>query len=268
MQNFKPGTDVPLTFSLVDESGVVLTPVSLRWRVLNEADVELQAWTVVSTMPSTSQFTVTIPSALTALIAPQLRGVRTVELEVTTTAVVVTLSDAIMIQGATVLAFGINTFQTYGQAILLAEDFTPDQIADWSGSDRDTREKAMIQAYQRILQLPIHTGGTEGWNQSMLTSDTVISNIGSQLRYMTPAQMLNLYPALLTALRSAQFVEAASILKSDPTRAARAEGLLSLTVGESSQFFQAGKALEHPVCKEALAYLQRWIRTTARIGRR
>lgn len=268
MQNFKPGTDVPLTFNLVDESGAVLTPVSLRWRVLDEADVELQAWAVISTMPITPQLTVTVASGFTTLTAPQLRGVRTVELEVTTATGVVVLSDAIMIQGATVLAFGINTFQTYGQAILLAEDFTPDQIADWTASDRDTREKAMIQAYQRILQLPIHTGGTEGWSQSMLTTDTVISNVGSQLRHMTPAQMLNLYPALLSALRSAQFVEAVSILSTDPTRAARSEGLISLTVGESSQVFQAGSALEYPACKGAMAYLQRWIRTTARIGRR
>lgn len=267
MLNFKPGTDVPLTFSLVDESGATLTPTALRWRVLDEAEVVLQDWTVISAMPVVSTQAVVVLAVNTALVSPALRGIRTVEMEVTSAAGVLTLTESIMLQGSTALAFGINTFQTFGQAMLLAENFTPDQTSAWVAADRETKEKALIQAYERILQLPIRTGGTEGWNQSMLTQDTVISNIGARLPYMTPAQMANLYPPLMVALRSAQIAEANSVLNFDPIAAARDDGMISMTVGESSQFFRAAKPLDLPVCKAAMAYLQRWVRITGKIGR-
>lgn len=268
MQNFKPGTDVPMTFSLVDESGVVLTPTALRWRVLNEAEEELLTWQTIATMPSTSEVPILIPLAHTGLVSPALRGIRTVELEVTTAKSVVLLSDSIMLQGATALAFGVNSFQTYAQAILASEDLAVTQTSGWTASDRETREKAMIEAYNRIMLLPIGMHYDDA--QSMLTVDTsFIGNFGPQmLRNMTPAQMLTLYPPLLVALRRAQVIETVEILNGDPVTAARNSGITGITVGESSQFFRATKPLDFPVCPRAMAVLQRWVRYGARIGRK
>jgi hypothetical protein len=262
VQNYKPGTEVPLTFILADDVGNILAPTSLSWRILDEAETVLQDWAVVA-LPYGETLDLVIPSGLTTVVLPALRGVRTVELEVTTSTGTIELSQSVMLQGATALAFGINTFQTYAQALLLSGDFPDLQTPGWSGAGRESREKAMIEAYRRILLLPIALRVDD--SQSLL-------NAGAQfgptpLRYMTPPQMMSLYPPMLEDLRLAQVIEAEFILNMDPITQARTDGLSSMTTGESSQTFRAGNPLNFPVCPKALAQLQRWVRFGARIGR-
>jgi hypothetical protein len=263
VQNYKPGTDVPLTFSLTDESGSFITPISITWRVLDEAEVVLQDWAAAA-VPGTSDLKLTIPLALTSLTPPALRAIRTVEVEVITATGTVYLSDAIMLQGATALAFGVNSFQTYAQALLVSEDFTTDSMAGWSASDRETREKAMIQSYGRILLLPISRMAVLD-EQSVLASPQVFGP--ALLRDMTAAQMLQLEARFLSALRSAQLVEADEILAADPVIAARQNGVTGMTVGQSTMFFRQRKTLDLPIGTRALKYLERYVRFGARIGR-
>lgn len=264
MQNFKPGTEVKQTFSLVNEAGEVLTPTALNWRVLDEAEVVLVGWTAITPMPLTSDVVVTVTAGFTTLATGVLRGIRTVELEIVTTEGTVLLSEAFMLQAATAMAFGVSTFLTYAQAVLTAEDFVADHMPGWHGTaDRETREKSLIQAYQRLLKLPI---GAHYDNEQGYLTENGIS--GPQyLRNMTPAQMATMYAPLLAGLRRAQVIEADHILTNDPVLAARENGLLSMTTGESSQFFLSKKPLELPVCKRAMLEVQRWVRFRASIGR-
>lgn len=266
MQNFKPGTSVSLTFSLLDELGGVLAPNFLSFRVLNEADLELQAWTPVA-LPTTSEVVVVVLAALTGLVPPALRAIRTVELEVVTSSGTVMLSQSIMVQGSTALALGANTFQTYTEALLLSEDYVPDQISGWVGFQREDREKAMIEAFGRILLLPIQPYFES--NQSLLTqSGSFVKNFGyGLLRNMRPEQVSGLQPNLLKALKKAQLLEANEILNNDPAVNARRSGITSLTVGESTTIFRQGNPLNLPVCDKAIAHLQPWLRFSARIGR-
>ena len=263
MQNYKPGTAVPLTFSLIDESGNFLTPVSITWRILDEAEVVLQTWTSVAN-PTTSDLVVTIPLGLTGLTAPALRAIRTVEVEVITAQGTVYLSDAIMLQGATALAFGINSFQTYAQAILAGENFAPSSMPGWAVAERESREKALIESYQRLLRLPIRSYFGE-----IQSIDSEFSGRFSlpRLSDMTPAQMLTLYAPLMASLRRAQVIEADEVLVADPIIAARKNGLTGMTVGESTQFFRAGQPLDLPVGARAMKEMSRWVNFTARIGR-
>lgn len=267
MQNYKPGTDVPLTFSLIDESGGFLTPTGIVWRVLDEAEVVLQAWTAVAVLPTTSGLTLTIPAALTVLIPPALRGLRTVEVELATPKGTVQLSDAVMLQGATALTFGINTFQTYAQALLESEDLIPEHIPGWTQAGREIREKALITAHQRILLLPL--GAHFDTQQSIMTVDAQFprSYGAYMLRDMSPAQILTLYPPFLAALRKAQVLEADDALNLDPVMDARKNGVTAITTGESSTFFRAFAPLDLPVGARALKQLQRWVRFGARVGR-
>lgn len=267
MQNYKPGTNVPLTFSLVDESGSFLTPTSIRWRILDEAELELQAWAVIAVLPTTSDLTVVIPLALTALVPTAMRVIRTVELELVTARGTVQLSDSVMIQGTTALLFGVNTFHTYPQALLVTEDFTADGMAGWASADRDTREKALIEAYGRVMQCPLGVRTLD--SQSTLNQDSsFIRSFGpAMVRDMTPSQLLALYPPMLTDLRRAQTVEANDILLADPIQEAHKSGLVSMTTGETSQSFRTSAPLDLPVGPRAMKYLQRWISFNARIGR-
>jgi hypothetical protein len=267
MQNFKPGSDVPVTFVMSDEAGNVLTPTQLRWRVLDETETVTQDWTAITPLPSVSDVVVTVPASLTILTAPALRGIRTVELEITTSSgATVFMSEVIMLQGVTALSFGINTFQTYSQALLLTEDMIDEHVAGWSPSSRETREKALIESYKRIMQLPIGMHFDD--QQSMLQIDTqFLQNYGPlMLRYMTPAQMLGIYKPMMKALQLAQATEATEILNGDPVMAARKAGILSQTVGESSQFFRPYKPLELAVSTRTINILQRWVRFNMKIG--
>lgn len=278
MLNFKPGSDVPVTFVLQDENGSILTPTQLRWRVLDEAETVLQDWTVISTLPTTSDVVVTVPGSMTTLgptinamgreeATTATRGIRTVELEITSAEGVTFLSEVVMIQGSTALQFGINSFLTYPQALLISEDMIAEHVAGWSAANRETREKALIESYRRILRLPIGMHFDD--QQSMLQIDTQFLQMYGpiMLRYMNPLQMSNIYKPMMAALRLAQVQEATDILNGDPVAAARQSGILSQTVGESSQFFRPAKPLELPVGQRAMNTLQRWVRFNAKIGR-
>ena len=271
MQSYKQGSNIVLTFPLVSDSGVSLTPALLSWRLLDESGVELQTWStgVAPASPTDKTSEVRLDALLTTISGT--RALRVVELEVTgADGSVSVLTKTILIQGREIstLVFGMNTFQTYGQAFLLSSDFTDNQVSNWITAGREAQEQALIQAYQHILQLSLRTNTAENWNQSLLQDDGAISLSYGSLRFMTPAQMMNLPIMLSAALKKAQLLEAVDVLTIDPLAEVRDSGVLSIKVGESSQFFRAVKPLEFSVCKAAMAYLQPWIRINARIGRR
>lgn len=269
MQNYKPGTAVAVTFRLLDEAGEVLEPTALRWRVLDEAEEVLLDWASIAVPnPMEDQLTLTVSGALNLLTPPALRGLRSVELEVSTAAGVVELTQMFLLQGATAMAFGVNTFQTYAQAQLLAQDFGGTTIEGWSMvRARDEHEAALIEAHRRILLLPI--GWHEDDTQSRMEVDgEFIGHRGPiMLRDLSPEHLAQLYPPMLADLRRAQLVEASEILGQDPVEAARERGLLSTTVGESSQFFRPATPLKLPVSAKAMRHIERWVRFGARIGR-
>lgn len=267
MQNYKPGTAVSLTLDLVDENGVFITPTALSWRIIDEAEVELQAWAVIATLPTTSSVVLTIPAELTVLTPPALRAIRTIEIDVVTEQGTILLSASAMLQGVTALAFGLNSFQTYVQALLLSEDSPSERSPGWLGATRENREKALIEAYSHIMRLPIGLHFND--NQSMLQTDTqFVYNFGPiMLRHMTPAQMTNLYVPMMKDLCQAQLIEADYLLVDDPVARDRTSGLTSKTVGESSQFYRPGMTLDLPVCPKAMKSLERWVRFGAVIGR-
>lgn len=269
MQNYAPGLPVVVSFALLDSAGAVLTPTALRSRIVDEAETALQGWANVA-LPGapTDPVQITVLGALNILTPPALRGLRTVELEVTTAAGTVILSQSFLIQGSTGLAFGVNTFQTYTQAMLLATELSPNQIPAWTATtDRNLREAALSDAYERVLRMPIEILFDD--TQAMLTVDTEFSNAfgNTHLRHLTPAQMQTLYKPMLAGLRKAQLVEADEILSDDPAKRARKDGVISMTTGESSQFFRNSRPLEMPICPRAMAYITRWIRIGAAIAR-
>lgn len=266
MRNYKPGTDVPLTFDLVGEA-----PTSLQWRVLDENEIVLQDW-LSAALPAGATLTLVIPAALTTLTPPALRGLRVVELSVGTAAGTYAMSDSAMLQGTTALESGLNTFQSYFQALFAIEGQPADCMSGWSMGDRNEREKALVEAHRRILQLPIAL--EFGDSQSYLSPDTWVSGRRSTrlLRDLAASDVLQLYPPLLAALRAAQVAEANDLMDPDSPRAVGNSGLTSLTVGDSSQTWRqaatgSSKPMDFAVCPRAMAPLRRWLRFGAVIGR-
>lgn len=252
MQNYAPGSAVSVTFSLQNEAGQTLEPTALRWRVLDENDVVLVDWTPLAPpVPYQDTLELAIEPAATGLATGETRGLRSIELEVTTTAGSVTLSEQILIQAITILRVGVNSFSTYGRAILTAETFTEQTVAGWHRETRrEERERALEEAHDAIMRMPLFVRGRP--------MREVIELGGYE----------TLDDRLKGALRRAQMLEASEILNADPTMMARRNGLLSMTVGESSQYFGTAKPFETPVMsRQAIRALSPWISYSLRIGR-
>lgn len=258
MQNYAPGSAVPATFALQNEAGEVLEPTSLRWRVLGEDDQVLLDWAVLPLpSPPEDRITLTVPAVHTTLQEGETRGLRSVELEVTVGGTVLTLSDQVLLTASSALVAGINSFCSYARALMTAEDFTEQTMAGWQRETRrEERERAMIEAHQAIMRMPL-----------FVKPATTLSLI-PLLHFIEKQGFANIDPPMLQALRRAQVLEASEILNADPTITARRNGLLSMTVGESSQFFGATKSLDSVlVSRQALKVLSPWISYSVRIGR-
>lgn len=262
-----PGTALTVVFDVEASYPAVGDDTQVRWRALDEANIERASWTDAVLSDDKKTVTVEVPASSTALIAPGVRGLLSITLELSGTTfgpLPGTITTTYLLQGETALVFGVNTFLTYGQAQLLAMDFNGDMVEGWLGNeDKGDRESALIEAYGRICRLPLRVE-IEKDTQNVVRS---IDNLPSRLLDYKPEQVKQIYPLMLTALRSAQLVEASDILRADPMLRARMDGMVSMTVGESSQFFGAAKALNLGANSRSVGFLGRWIRYTARIGR-
>lgn len=292
MQNYAPGGAIAVTFDLRNEAGDALTPTALRWRVIDEAETVLQDWTPESPMPLVPQLAVTIIGPLNILTPPATRGIRTVELEVTTVTGIIMLSQSVMLQALTQLSVGVNSFLTYAQALMIAQDFTTSALEGWEANpSREHRERALAEAHASILRMPIvvdnreklFTAGAEItnipyapvtnriWSIGVYPDDTRLYP-GMRQRWLSHVKADELLTAVpdrqMVAIRKAQLLEASALLNVNPVIAARRNGLMSMTVGESSQFFRPGKPLEQAVLSnQALECLKPYIRRVTKMGR-
>jgi len=164
---------------------------------------------------------------------------------------------------------GLNSFQTYAQALLESQNHTILNVSGWTRSTlRDERERALIQAHVAILQLPLRLKNSLRDPQRYLT-DSFITPARIWLRDVTPGEYaVWTDEKMKIALRQAQLLEASEILNADPVAVARRNGLISMTVGESSQFFGQGKPLDNPMLsRPAYDLIKRWIDSSVRLAR-
>lgn len=256
-QTHAPGSPATVSFGLTDAAGETIEPTALRWRVLDENEVVLQDWTVITPpVPAEPSIALTIIGALNILTAPATRGVRTVELEITTAMGQWTLSESLVLQGGTSLVLGYSTYITYPQALMLVPDFTDQTMGGWLRfTDRVVREQALSEAFHALRALPIVTDGTQRTKEwlSQVEQGEFLLNTTAQQR---------------AALARAQLIEASAILEADPVTLGRRNGMVSMTVGESSQYYGQTKALDVGVASRlSLTPIKPWLNYTVRIGR-
>lgn len=264
MQNYAPNTAVTVTAQLVGDDGNPLVPTSLQWRVLDESDTELQAWASVTLPdPTAPVVSVTVSDALNTLGAGVVRGIRRIEFKVVTATSTVVIDQSYLLQASSALVFGVNTFLTHSQALLLSMDFAPSYLVGWRNAlTKEDQEQALIQAHSRLVRLRYHMEFTDDQSRIIYHPWGRSSFID-----LTPAQVADLEANMLKALKRAQLIEAAHVLTEDGVNAARKDGLMSMTVGESSQFFVPSKPLDLGVCRDAYAEIARYVDRTIRLGR-
>ncbi|OAD82876.1 hypothetical protein ATN89_17490 [Comamonas thiooxydans] len=139
-------------------------------------------------------------------------------------------------------------------------DYPIQVTGDLLAMDRHERNVAMSDAFLAIMSLP-------------LVVRAQCKHHGKRLASITPeqrAEVAALDPDFLAAMIRAQIYEAAEAITDDPVRQARRDGLISMTVGESSQFFGAAKTLESSLgvaSKKATQALGRWLDFSVRLNR-
>lgn len=250
MDVYQNNTSVTLTIPLIDENDKALTPASVSYEIFDEVQAELQATTAVANFTSgDTSVSVTISSAINTIAAKKgLRVVRvtTISTDGSTGIVIVRY----VLQNGAALAKGVNSYQEFGEALLVTMDM-PD-LMGWMFSTDRKRQAAMAEAYNRIGMLRFDIEGRE--------------IIG--LNTLEAADFNQLSPVFLEALSKAQVSEADIILGGDPIHSKREEGLLSDSVGESAIMFRPGKPLLLSVSRRTLNYLSGFVSFNNALGRR
>lgn len=240
MNIYSDGSIVSITLPYVDENGTELTVTAATYRVLDQDDVELVAETALAGLDVAD---IVIP-AIHNTLSGGIRTIRTIELTMVTDAGTFTTGTRYVVESTQVLIVGGTSFQTYNESVLSGMDIFG--LDNWSqASDRD-RKKALIEAYYSIVAMTFTIGDISLYDE---------------------ANILALESELLIALRKAQVAEANSVLGGNSIEDKRRIGLMSETIGESSNMFRPGKPLILPVSNAAMTYLSKYVSWSVKVNR-
>lgn len=235
-----------LTYVPPAASGIALS--SATYRLLDDVGTELIAATALT--PANNAVTVQIAAVNNTLPQDAVRAGRVIE-------VTMTLSNGekryetyhYAIAREETLTVPDVSFQTYMEAMMIAVDMP--SMPGWDAADKNTRRNALAEAAERLGRLRFVVDGAE------ITS----------IRDMAPSDFDLLSARFLIALRKAQVMEANIILGGDPVEDHRRDGIMSKTVGESSQMFRPGTPLVLAASARSMRYLTGYVRVGMSIGR-
>lgn len=260
MQAYLAGNAVTLRIPLVDDNGAVVEATAIDYQVVDHLGTILVVKVALPGFVSPAEEAlVTVAAPQNALAVGAVREGRQVNLFCTTSAGITYLNFGYVIEAAEILVEGDNSFQSLTHAELTAFGM-PDMVG-WSAATKAQKISAMLRAHQSICQFRYRY-------EFDLWQDRVERSFGvNDLSLLTVEQYNELPEEFQTALRNAQVVQAEDVLNGDPNATLREQGVMSQTVGESSQMFRPGKPISLPICREAFKYLAKYVVTSVRIGR-
>lgn len=265
--------DAGESFNLTIDITPVGVPTSATYRVLDQAGVIVVDATVLTVYGDDESLSIPITSAITTLTEGVRRRLLDVHLEVSgDNGELFKFRESALIQNLTNLLIPAESFQSVNEATLIAMDIH--QLDNWTASDHETRRQAMIEAAHRIsLVRFIYFNDLETEFFNHVTSIDNIDlreswgNRRIELSAMTLEEFNELPERFISDLKVAQVIEADTVLGLETSEDKRASGVLSDTVGETSQMFRTGKPMSAVICKRAMRRLSRWIDSTWRAGR-
>lgn len=243
MQVFRAGEQVQYEVSLGLHAGAV---DAVSYRVIDEFGSELLAKVALAAyVPGTDLAHITIPAELNALPLAATRGLRMIELFLETAAGVVVETASYLIESGDPLVEGVNSASAYPMSLFVSSEMS--SLESWLNASRPERIVALLEAWRKF-------------------SAVRFSNC-FDVRRLTVNEWNGLHPDFRLALRRAQVAEADAILGGDEMEGLRASGVMSMTVGESSQFFRTTKPIQAPLCKRAMTELRGYLSNRIAVGR-
>ena len=265
MNIYRDVSTVILDLPFVDENGQAVTPTSASYRVLSEDNSELVPSTAIVLSGAEVRTQVTIGTVENTLATDQRRALRVVELTLISPTGTVSSSVRYIIESDAIVISGSTSFQTFNEALLSSMDML--NIERWNISTYRDQKTALIEAYINICRLQFSGIEVNKMRKVVyVSSRTDVSGIGG-MRELTAEDLQDLDPTFLSDLRKAQVAEANFILGGDSIEDKRRIGLLSETIGESSNMFRSGTPLALPVSDRAMDYLKRYVVRSLRLSR-
>jgi hypothetical protein len=259
-QAYLGGNLVTALIDLIDTDGDPIKASAVSYRVVNQAETELVASTVLTSFaPGDPQAVVIVPADKNVLAAGAHRELRVIELLLTTDEGTVKLSHEYVIEADQMLTEGVNSFQNYATALLGAYDIP--SLPGWDGAEKPQRIAALIQARLNIAQLTfsyVFDGSQDVMQPSFSLRD---------LTSLSDTEYASLPTEFKVAAKRAQILEADYLLGGDPVGDLRRQGIISSTIGPSTQFFRQRKPLDLPVCKRAVQALGKYVVLRVRLTR-
>jgi len=262
LTTYRHAQEVTVQIPCVDLAGDPIAPISASYRLLDKMLQEIAPATALPDVTAgTEVLSVTIGAAANTLTSGRLRDVRVVEVSIQTEGGTVVATARYAIEADNTFSIMVNTFQTFEEAELNAMEMSG--LVSWDGKAEPQKRAALADAFINLCKLKFHVPGM--WAQNRI-HDYWINRIG-HLQYYSAAEFQALDPLFVNAVKKAQVAEADVLLNGDPNGKLRREGVISYTIGESSQFFRPAKPLDLPISPQAVKYLQgylNWSKTLVR----
>lgn len=253
--------EVSVEIPAVNLAGETITATSAAYRILDAERNELVSLTnVVSFVSGDQKASVTVEGSVNTLEAGIIRDMRVVEVKFSTAEGDIINSVKYVVQADTTLIIMGNSFQTLEQAEIAAMDMP--NLKVWGDKGDQERAAALVDAYYNLCKLRYSIPGTMAQNRQNWGS-----NIINDITDYSALEFLTLESRFVTALRKAQVAEADVILEGDLQGELRREGVISYTIGETSQFFRPTKPLDLAVSVAALKYLRGFVSWAIPIAR-
>ena len=249
MKTYRDGSAVTVEIPFQDMAGNEVVPATLSYRVYDEAGVEIIGDTAHAFSAGETTTLITIPGGNNALTTED-RVMRIVELTMTDAdgGVFINLSRYI-VERVEFLGVMSNSYLTYDSAVLYAMNVA--DMRSWDKATEAQRKGALVEAYRNLGKMRYSVLGVD------------YSDITDQ----DAATFEAMNSGFLIAIKTAQVVEADSLLGGNVVQDRRENGLLSNSVGESSQMYRTGKPLLLPVSRRALSHLAGYLRYGSPVGR-
>lgn len=230
--------------------------VSASYRIYNQRHEVLVAPEQLTVEDGATEIEILVPGLVNTLPLGQSRWLLSVEITITNSdGVIRKFKQAYVVQGSAEFQIPGESYQSLEEAILLASEMH--DIQGWNRANDAQRRAALLQAANAIDLLNFDLSEATEFPDFPGLDPYRFSSIST-----LSAQEFNELPgAFLIALKKAQIYEANDALGADPIVKARQQGVVSRTVGESTDVFLREKATRGAVCEAALRILRRFIST-------
>jgi hypothetical protein len=269
MNKYLAGETVTVTFPIDESQGAM--PATASYRLLDENEAVLIEQSI-ATDPANGAVTIVIDGTKNQLPidvirfayenhdVQAVRAARIVQITLAMPSGTYRASQTYLIEAASLLVPGTNSFQTMTKANLVALEIP--QLNGWAAATDEQKIAAMVQARLNLGQLRYRYRFDDNWMNYVMPEFALYA-----ITSLSQDEYVQLPAAFRHNLERAQVIEADYLLNADPVMARRNQGIVSETVGDSTTSFNPIRPLTGLVCPRAMQEMSRYVLRRTRLSR-